>query len=121
MVGGGRCLGSCRTTQLLPWRWHLHCLQLLSMLQVLAEPLGSGQFSSSRLGWHPAKGLQSADLGVQQADLSVTHLLSAWRHPVCRMKEGQTGIYYMAADSMDAAASAPFVEKLVQKGYEVRC
>ena len=36
------------------------------------------------------------------------------------MKEGQTGIYYMAADSMDAAASAPFVEKLVQKGYEVR-
>ena len=37
------------------------------------------------------------------------------------MKEGQTGIYYMAADSMDAAASAPFVEKLVQKGYEVRC
>eukprot|EP00891_Asterochloris_glomerata_P006984 jgi/Astpho2/6984/e_gw1.00107.206.1_t len=38
---------------------------------------------------------------------------------VDRMKEGQTGIYYMAADSMAAAASAPFVEKLVQKGYEV--
>ena len=53
--------------------------------------------------------------------LSAIHLLNACHNPVCRMKEGQTGIYYMAADSMAAAASAPFVEKLVQKGYEVRC
>ena len=36
------------------------------------------------------------------------------------MKENQKAIYYMAADSKAAAASAPFVERLVQKGYEVR-
>jgi len=38
---------------------------------------------------------------------------------VSRMKEGQKGIFYMAADSMDVARSAPFVEKLVAEGYEV--
>eukprot|EP00798_Chlamydomonas_sp_ICE-L_P025057 gene25057-10708_t len=36
-----------------------------------------------------------------------------------RMKEGQKSIYYMAADSVDSAQAAPFVEKLVSKGYEV--
>lgn len=35
------------------------------------------------------------------------------------MKEGQKDIFYMAADSLDAAQSAPFVERLVQKDYEV--
>jgi hypothetical protein len=35
------------------------------------------------------------------------------------MKEGQAAIYYMAADSVDAARDAPFVEKLIKKGYEV--
>lgn len=35
------------------------------------------------------------------------------------MKEGQKDIFYMAADSLDAASSAPFVERLVQKDYEV--
>eukprot|EP00191_Tetraselmis_sp_GSL018_P001546 CAMPEP_0177601648 /NCGR_PEP_ID=MMETSP0419_2-20121207/14390_1 /TAXON_ID=582737 /ORGANISM="Tetraselmis sp., Strain GSL018" /LENGTH=784 /DNA_ID=CAMNT_0019094965 /DNA_START=91 /DNA_END=2442 /DNA_ORIENTATION=+ len=34
-------------------------------------------------------------------------------------KESQKAIYYMAADSKDAAASAPFVEDLVNRGYEV--
>eukprot|EP00192_Tetraselmis_astigmatica_P006915 CAMPEP_0117671480 /NCGR_PEP_ID=MMETSP0804-20121206/13356_1 /TAXON_ID=1074897 /ORGANISM="Tetraselmis astigmatica, Strain CCMP880" /LENGTH=790 /DNA_ID=CAMNT_0005479943 /DNA_START=52 /DNA_END=2424 /DNA_ORIENTATION=+ len=34
-------------------------------------------------------------------------------------KENQKVIYYMAADSKDAAASAPFVEDLVNRGYEV--
>jgi len=36
------------------------------------------------------------------------------------MKEGQKGIYYLAADSKQAAESAPFTEQLVRKGYEVR-
>nr|QBB20010.1 heat shock protein hsp90-C2 [Ettlia sp. YC001] len=36
-----------------------------------------------------------------------------------RMKEGQKGIYYMAADSVEVARAAPFVEKLVADGYEV--
>ena len=36
-----------------------------------------------------------------------------------RMKEGQKDIFYMAADSLDAASSAPFVERLVQRDYEV--
>eukprot|EP00210_Caulerpa_lentillifera_P009112 g8690.t1 len=36
-----------------------------------------------------------------------------------RMKEGQKAIYYMAADSKDAAAAAPFVEGLIKKDYEV--
>lgn len=38
---------------------------------------------------------------------------------LCRMKDGQKDIFYMAADSLDAASSAPFVERLVQKGFEV--
>lgn len=35
------------------------------------------------------------------------------------MKSGQKGIFYIAADSLAAASGAPFVERLVQKGYEV--
>ncbi len=35
------------------------------------------------------------------------------------MKEGQKDLFYMAADSLDAASSAPFVERLVQRDYEV--
>ncbi|CAD6579331.1 MAG: Heat Shock Protein [Alectoria sarmentosa] len=38
---------------------------------------------------------------------------------VSRMKEGQKDVFYMAADSLDAASSAPFVERLVQRDYEV--
>eukprot|EP00199_Chlamydomonas_sp_CCMP681_P001189 CAMPEP_0119106662 /NCGR_PEP_ID=MMETSP1180-20130426/5810_1 /TAXON_ID=3052 ORGANISM="Chlamydomonas cf sp, Strain CCMP681" /NCGR_SAMPLE_ID=MMETSP1180 /ASSEMBLY_ACC=CAM_ASM_000741 /LENGTH=782 /DNA_ID=CAMNT_0007092035 /DNA_START=102 /DNA_END=2450 /DNA_ORIENTATION=- len=36
-----------------------------------------------------------------------------------RMKEGQKSIYYMAADNIQGARAAPFVEKLVSKGLEV--
>ena len=36
-----------------------------------------------------------------------------------RMKEGQKSIYYLAADSKQAAETAPFTEQLVRKGYEV--
>ena len=38
---------------------------------------------------------------------------------VARMKPGQKGIYYMAADSVEVAAAAPFVERLAADGYEV--
>ncbi len=36
-----------------------------------------------------------------------------------RTKEGQKSIYYIAADSLAAAASAPFVEQLIKKDLEV--
>ena len=36
------------------------------------------------------------------------------------MKDGQTSIFYMAADTRAAAESAPFVEQLVKRDYEVR-
>lgn len=36
-----------------------------------------------------------------------------------RMKEGQKSIYYIAAENLDAAASAPFVEQLIKKDLEV--
>ena len=36
------------------------------------------------------------------------------------MKAGQKSIFYMASDSLEVARSAPFVEKLIKKGYEVR-
>ena len=39
--------------------------------------------------------------------------------PWHRMKEGQEAIYYMAADSKLAAESAPFVEQLVKRDFEV--
>lgn len=39
---------------------------------------------------------------------------------VLRMKEGQKQIFYMAADTLDVARSAPFVEKLLNRGFEVR-
>ncbi|GFR43638.1 hypothetical protein Agub_g4739 [Astrephomene gubernaculifera] len=38
---------------------------------------------------------------------------------VGRMRAGQKSIYYMAADSVQAARAAPFVEALVAKGIEV--
>lgn len=38
---------------------------------------------------------------------------------VADMKEGQKAIYYLAADSTEAAKKMPFLEKLVKDGYEV--
>lgn len=35
------------------------------------------------------------------------------------MGENQKAIYYLATDSLKSAKSAPFVEKLIQKGIEV--
>ena len=40
---------------------------------------------------------------------------------VAGMQEGQKGIYYIAADSLAAAAASPFVEQLQRRGLEVRC
>ena len=39
---------------------------------------------------------------------------------VSGMKEGQKGIYYIAADSLAAAAASPFVEQLQRRGLEVQ-
>ena len=38
---------------------------------------------------------------------------------VGRKKEGQTGIYYLTADSKATAESSPYVEQLTSKGFEV--
>jgi len=38
---------------------------------------------------------------------------------ITRMPEGSSSIYYMAADSFEAAKNAPFLEGIVKKGYEV--
>lgn len=45
--------------------------------------------------------------------------MSSLEQYVSRMKSGQKGIYYMAADTVEVARAAPFVEKLVADGYEV--
>lgn len=37
-----------------------------------------------------------------------------------RMKDGQKDIYYIAADSLAAAANAPFVEQLIKRDLEAR-
>ena len=36
------------------------------------------------------------------------------------MKSGQQGIFYISADSVHAAESSPFVEKLQKRDLEVR-
>jgi HSP90 family molecular chaperone len=38
---------------------------------------------------------------------------------VSRMKKGQTHIYFYATNSVESALKVPFVEKLINKGYEV--
>ena len=38
---------------------------------------------------------------------------------MARMKDGQQSIFYIAADTVKSAKSAPFLEKLRQKGLEV--
>ena len=35
------------------------------------------------------------------------------------MKEGQSSIYYVAADTREAAENSPFLEQLTKKGFEV--
>lgn len=61
--------------------------------------------------------LQSAAHGAERVTQTMNPVLMS----VClrRMKEGQKDIFYMAADSLDAASSAPFVERLVQRDFEV--
>ena len=38
---------------------------------------------------------------------------------VADMKEGQKNIYYVAADTREAAENSPFLEQLTKKGFEV--
>ena len=38
---------------------------------------------------------------------------------VSRMQDKQQGIFYIAADTVTAAESSPFVEKLHSRGFEV--
>lgn len=55
-------------------------------------------------------------LRFQTSHESETTLLADY---VKRMKPNQESIYYMAAGSRSEAEQSPFVEKLLQKGYEV--
>ena len=72
------------------------------------------RFSSS-LGGASAKSPSKDDDDEDANDVPLVSLDDY----VSRMKPGQKGIFYIAADSFAAAAGAPFVELLVQKGFEV--
>ena len=74
------------------------------------------RFSSSR-GGGAAKASSIKDFDDEEEDTGAP--LVSLDDYVSRMKPGQKGIFYIAADSLAAAAGAPFVERLVQKGYEV--
>ena len=43
---------------------------------------------------------------------------SSLKDYIARMKEGQKGIYYLAAESENALTDSPFLEKLTEKGLE---
>jgi heat shock protein 90kDa beta len=73
------------------------------------------RFSSS----HGGAGASAPASPVGDGDEAGDAPLVSLEDYVSRMKPGQKGIFYIAADSLAAAAGAPFVERLVQKGYEV--
>lgn len=73
------------------------------------------RFASSHGGTAAEKEKEADDDEEEGSDAPLTSLDDY----VSRMKPGQKGIFYIAADSLAAAAGAPFVERLVQKGYEV--
>lgn len=50
-----------------------------------------------------------------------TDKLTSLDEYIARMKEGQQYIYYVAGSSQEELSNSPFVEKLLKKGYEVRC
>merc|ERR1711904_634882 len=55
-------------------------------------------------------------LSSQESDITNMTGLEAY---VSRLKEGQKGIYYFATNNLITAPKAPFVEKLIKKGYEI--
>jgi heat shock protein beta len=52
-------------------------------------------------------------------DLNDASAMSTLDSYVSRMKKGQTHIYFYATNSVESALKVPFVEKLINKGYEV--
>lgn len=58
--------------------------------------------------------------GVQYKSTKSGEVLTSLGDYASRMKEGQKGIYYIAAESDELAANSPFVEALARKDQEVR-
>jgi len=52
-------------------------------------------------------------------ELEVVNNLTTLEDYAARLKEAQKGIYYFATKNIKTASKAPFVEKLVEKGYEI--
>merc|ERR1711988_1359394 len=79
------------------------------------------QFSKNlKLGIHEdtANRTKIADLLRFHTSKSGEELISL-KDYIGRMKEGQTGIYYITGGSKAAVATSPFLEGLKQRGYEV--
>jgi len=50
---------------------------------------------------------------------SKTQALTSLEDYVSRMKEGQDQIFYLAGENKESVSNSPFVERLLEKGYEV--
>jgi len=97
----------------------------LAMIQTLAEDSEKYQKFWEKFGTNIKLGL--SDDSVNRARLakllrfysSKTQAITSLEDYVSRMKEGQKQIYYLAGDSVESVSRSPFVEKLLNKGYEV--
>jgi molecular chaperone HtpG len=76
--------------------------------QVLKEGIGEDAANRERI----AKLLRFASTGKDAPEVSLADYVS-------RLKEGQKSIYYVTADSLDAARSSPHLEIFRKKGIEV--
>eukprot|EP00884_Botryococcus_braunii_P015898 jgi/Botrbrau1/2992/Bobra.0026s0052.1 len=100
------------------WRWLVERLESTlakTLCQNLASPQGFVGMGVWGWGWG---GKALADLLRFPSSKSGDSAASLPEY-VSRMKEGQKDIYYIAADTLDAASSAPFVEQLIKKDIEV--